>query len=206
MKNKRNGFKIRCLAVFLLCTSFLNAQSADINSLRTINVHRNEHFDPAFRLLSKSALPLSMGTPILMYSVARIRKDSTLKKQAVFIGETFLVNAFITVALKQTVKRARPYETYPDIDQAIATSGYSFPSGHTSLAFATATAWSMAYPKWYVVAPSFAWATAVGYSRMHLGVHYPTDVLAGAIVGSGSAFITYKANKWLNKKRARKDR
>ncbi|HEU4788615.1 MAG TPA: phosphatase PAP2 family protein, partial [Flavobacterium sp.] len=54
----------------------------------------------------------------------------------------------------------------------------------------------------YVIAPSFLWAGAVGYSRMYLGVHYPTDVLAGAIVGSGSAFLCYKLNKWINKKRA----
>jgi membrane-associated phospholipid phosphatase len=36
---------------------------------------------------------------------------------------------------------------------------------------------------------------------MHLGVHYPSDVLVGALVGSGSAFLTQKANQWLNKKR-----
>lgn len=78
------------------------------------------------------------------------------------------------------------------------------PSGHTSTAFATATSLSLAYPKWYVVAPSFVWAGAIGYSRMHLGVHYPSDVLAGAIVGSGSAYLTYKANQWINKKRKKK--
>jgi membrane-associated phospholipid phosphatase len=59
----------------------------------------------------------------------------------------------------------------------------------------------MAYPKWYVVVPSFVWASSVGYSRMHLGVHYPSDVLVGAMVGSSSAFLTQKANQWLNKKR-----
>jgi membrane-associated phospholipid phosphatase len=59
----------------------------------------------------------------------------------------------------------------------------------------------MAYPKWYVVVPSFVWASSVGYSRMHLGVHYPSDVLVGALVGSGSAVLMNKANEWLNKKR-----
>jgi membrane-associated phospholipid phosphatase len=75
------------------------------------------------------------------------------------------------------------------------------PSAHTSSAFATATSLSLAFPKWYVVVPSFVWASSVGYSRMHLGVHYPSDVLVGALVGSGSAFLTQKANQWLNKKR-----
>ena len=75
------------------------------------------------------------------------------------------------------------------------------PSGHTSSVFATATSLSMAYPKWYVVVPSFVWAGSVGYSRMHLGVHYPSDVIIGALVGSGSAILTRKANQWLNSKR-----
>ena len=64
----------------------------------------------------------------------------------------------------------------------------------------------MEYPKWYIIAPSFAWASAVGYSRMHLGVHYPSDVAVGAIIGSGSAYLSYKANKWINKKRVNKQK
>lgn len=206
MKNKSKVFRISCLTVFLLCTSIINAQNIDINILRDINVNRNKNLDPTFKLVSNSAVPISIGTPIIMYSVGLIKKDSTIKKQAVFIGETFLVNAFITTALKHIVRRERPYNEYPDIEKVISGGGYSFPSGHTSTAFGTATALSMAYPKWYVIAPSFVWASAVGYSRMHLGVHYPSDVLAGAILGSGSAYLTYKANKWINKKRSKKEK
>jgi undecaprenyl-diphosphatase len=65
---------------------------------------------------------------------------------------------------------------------------YSFPSGHTSSSFSAVTALSRAYPKWYVIAPSFLWAASVGYSRMYLGVHYPTDVTAGAVLGVGTSF------------------
>lgn len=206
MKNKSEVFKVICLTVFLFCVSIINAQNIDINILRDINVNRNKNLDPTFKSISRSAVPISIAAPIIMYSVGMIKKDSTIKKQAIFIGETFLVNAFITTALKQVVKRQRPFDTYSDIDQAISASSYSFPSGHTSTAFATATSLSMAYPKWYVITPSFIWAGAVGYSRMHLGVHYPSDVFAGAILGSGSAYLTYKANKWINKKRSKKEK
>lgn len=203
--NKRNHFlKITNFIGLFFCVSFINAQNIDITILRDTNGNRNTSLDPSFKAITNSALPISVATPLIIYSVGLIKKDSTIKNQALFIGETFLVSAFITTALKYSIKRERPFNTYPDIEKVTAAPGYSFPSGHTSTAFATATSLSMEYPKWYIIAPSFAWASAVGYSRMHLGVHYPSDVVAGAIVGSGSAYISYKLNKWINKKRSEK--
>ncbi|WP_121925441.1 phosphatase PAP2 family protein [Flavobacterium weaverense] len=192
------------LITLLFCVNFSFAQNIDIELLRDINVNRNTSLDPAFTLITKSAVPISIGTPLVMYSIGLIKKDSTIKKQALFIGQTFLVSAFVTTALKYSIKRERPFNSYLDIEEVRYASGYSFPSGHTSTAFATATSLCIEYPKWYVIAPTFAWATAVGYSRMHLGVHYPTDVLAGAFVGSGAAYLSYKMNKWVNKKRVKK--
>ena len=205
--NKRNHFlKITNFIGLFFCVSFINAQNIDITILSDINVNRNTSLDPTFKAITNSALPISVATPLIIYSVGLIKKDSTIKNQALFIGETFLVSAFITTALKYSIKRERPFNTYPDIENVTAAPGYSFPSGHTSTAFATATSLSMEYPKWYIIAPSFAWASAVGYSRMHLGVHYPSDVAVGAIIGSGSAYLSYKANKWINKKRANKQK
>ncbi|RTY67188.1 phosphatase PAP2 family protein [Flavobacterium sp. LB2P53] len=206
MKNKNTVIAKINLIVWLFCMTFVNAQNNDINILRDINVDRNKNLDPTFKLITNSAVPIGLVTPIIIYSVGLLKKDNAAKKEAIFVGEAFLVNAFITTALKHTIKRQRPFKTYPDIDQAASTVGYSFPSGHTSSAFATATSLSLAYHKWYVIAPSFVWASAVGYSRMHLGVHYPSDVVAGAVLGSGSAYLTYKANKWLNKKRSRMEK
>jgi membrane-associated phospholipid phosphatase len=74
----------------------------------------------------------------------------------------------------------------------------SFPSGHTTHAFVLATSVSLVYPEWYIIAPSYIWAGAVGYSRMHLGVHYPSDVWAGALIGSGSAYLCHQINQKIN--------
>jgi membrane-associated phospholipid phosphatase len=192
--------KIFCSLILALSFLSANAQNVDIDILKKINVNRNTALDPAFKSITNSAVPVSIATPLIMYSVGLIQKDTLIKHKAVFIGETFLVSAFITLASKQIIKRERPYLRYSELEPIVFESSYSMPSGHTSTAFATATSLSMAYPKWYVIVPSFAWASSVGYSRMHLGVHYPSDVFIGALVGSGSAYLTYKANQWLEKK------
>jgi membrane-associated phospholipid phosphatase len=192
--------KIFCSLILALSFFSVKAQNVDIDILKQINVNRNTALDPAFKSITNSAVPVSIATPVIMYSVGLIQKDTLIKHKAVFIGETFLVSAFITLASKQIINRERPYLRYSELEPLVFESSYSMPSGHTSTAFATATSLSMAYPKWYVIVPSFAWASSVGYSRMHLGVHYPSDVFIGALVGSGSAFLTHKANQWLEKK------
>jgi membrane-associated phospholipid phosphatase len=194
---------IKVIIPTLLCFFFLNrsiAQNVDINVLRDINLDRNQSLDSSFKLITDSAAPISVATPIIVYSIGLLDKNTYLKKKGLYLTEVFFANAFITVALKCSIKRDRPFITYPDIDNQTSGGSYSFPSGHTSTAFATATSLSIAFPKWYVIAPSFVWAGAVGYSRMHLGVHYPNDVLVGAIIGAGSAYLSLKLNKWINKK------
>jgi membrane-associated phospholipid phosphatase len=171
--------KISCTIFFLLSVFAVSAQNLDIDLLKKINVNRNTAFDPALKSITNTAVPLSIATPVVMYTIGLIQKDSLIKQKAVFIGETFLASAFVTIASKSIIKRDRPYVTHPSIQPLSVEGSYSMPSGHTSSAFATATSLSMAYPKWYVVVPSFVWASSVGYSRMHLGVHYPSDVLVG---------------------------
>ncbi len=188
-----------CLFLIVLFLYLGNgfSQNIDIDLLKEINLKRNKSLDPSFRFITNSASPISIGAPVIIYSIGLVKKDSTLKSLGIFIGETFLVSTFLSTALKFTVKRERPFVTYPFIEKATVGGSPSFPSGHTSIAFATATSLSIAFPKWYVIAPSFVWASAVGYSRMDLGVHYPSDVLVGAIIGSGSAWLSYRLNKWL---------
>ena len=197
--------KISCTFFFLLSVFIASSQNIDIDILNKINSNRNATLDPTFKAITNTVVPLSIATPVVLYSIGLIKKDSLIKQKALIVSETFLASAFITLASKKIIKRERPYLRYAQLEPVVFENSYSMPSGHTSTAFATATSLSLAYPKWYVIAPSFIWAGSVGYSRMHLGVHYPSDVLVGALVGSGSAYLTSKANQWLNKNR-KKDR
>jgi membrane-associated phospholipid phosphatase len=179
----------------------LNAQNIDIKILRAINSPEDLPSDDFFRFISNSEPYVMFSVPVGMATAGFIKHDKAMIRNAYAGLAALAVTGGITVVLKYAVSRERPFVTYPDIKQKVKVNSPSFPSGHTSSAFATATSVSLSYPKWYVIAPSYAWAGTVGYSRMHLGVHYPSDVLAGALIGSGCAYLTFKVNhKLLNKK------
>jgi membrane-associated phospholipid phosphatase len=173
----------------------LHAQNLDIDLLRKINLQRNTALDPTFKFVTNSVSPIGLAAPLLVTSIGFIQKDKSLQNKGYYIGATLLTSAVLTTTLKFTIDRDRPFVTYPDIQKLTGAGSPSFPSGHTSEAFATATSLSLAFPKWYVIAPSMLWASAAGYSRMHLGVHYPSDVLVGALIGSGSAWLCHELNK-----------
>lgn len=192
------------LFLLLLQTVTIYSQNLDIRILRHINVNRNERLDGAFTTITNSVAPISIAAPILVFGTGLIEKDKTIQQKGLMMGASFLTATIISTGMKHAINRTRPFVTYPDIQKVASGGSPSFPSGHTSDAFATATSLSLAFPKWYVIAPSYVYASAVGYSRMHLGVHYPSDVLAGAIIGAGSAYLCYKAQKWINHKKRNK--
>jgi membrane-associated phospholipid phosphatase len=103
------------------------------------------------------------------------------------------------VGLKRLFRRPRPYAVLPGIQSRSGTERpgakrgdpYAFPSGHAALAFALAVSWSLEHPAWYVTGASLVWATSVALSRIWLGVHYPGDVLAGAVLGAAVAAVVH---------------
>ena len=136
-----------------------------------------------------------ISVPVTIGLAGLIKHDGQMKEKAFEMMSAAAVNFGITTALKYSINRERPFITYPDIVKKSKAASPSFPSGHTSAAFAAATSVSLSYRKWYIIIPSYTWAGTVEYSRMHLGVHYPSDVLVGAIIGTGSAWLTYAINK-----------
>jgi membrane-associated phospholipid phosphatase len=182
----------------LLFPVALFSQNLDILILRSINSPEIIPSDKFFQFVSNSGTYLVVGIPVTMGTIGLIKHDDKLLRNACVTIAAVAISAGITEVMKYSINRVRPFITYPDIIRKSAAGSPSFPSGHTSSAFSTATSLSLEYPKWYIILPSFAWASTVGYSRMDLGVHYPSDVIAGALVGAGSAWLTHYVNNKLS--------
>ncbi len=119
------------------------------------------------------------------------------RKAGLCLGVSLLATAIIgNVVLKNIFARTRPF-IEANFDIIInPPAGYSFPSGHTSSSFAAATAISLQCKKWAI--PVFLLAALISFSRMYLYVHYPSDVIAGAILGIAVSILTHKlmCKKW----------
>jgi len=175
------------------------AQNRDILLLDKINTEPILHKDIFYAGLSSSVTPISIVFPVSILAAGDYYNDPVSIKKAYFIGSSILATTLLTTTLKYSIKRQRPFVENSFITKKCNVGPLSFPSGHTSSAFATATALSLAYPKWYVIGPSFLWASSVAYSRMYLGVHYPTDVLGGMLIGIGVSCILWEVEKRINK-------
>lgn len=193
--------KIRRALVCSILVSFatlnLVAQPAnwEWNYLRKLEQNRTTagiHFN---QFISDASDPLALAIPAAFFIKGVIAKDQKDKRRGIYLAESFAANVAFTYLLKKTINRRRPGEIDPTFSVLTPASSRSFPSGHTSEAFSLATSLTIALPKWYVIAPAYAFAGLVGYSRMYLGAHYPSDVIAGALVGSATAWLSYQFNK-----------
>ena len=107
--------------------------------------------------------------------------------QAVLLA--FLIERPVYFVLKNGLKRNRPEAVLKNFHSIITPSDqFSFPSGHTSAAFMVATLLGYYFPP--LMIPLYCWATLVGCSRVVLGVHFPTDILVGALLGICTALFS----------------
>ncbi len=104
---------------------------------------------------------------------------------------SILLGAGLANLFKLFFQRLRPYDVMENVEALTSGGGYSFPSGHSTEVFA------LLFSLWFVTKNKmiflffFLWALLIAYTRMAFGVHYPTDVLAGMVLGLAVSYVVY---------------
>ncbi|ASU34951.1 phosphatase PAP2 family protein [Mucilaginibacter xinganensis] len=185
-------------------TTQVKVQAAQVNNfvqrfddkfLINLALKREDSETKTMLFLSNSLTYVAYSVPAALMVGGIVRHDGEMRQNALYVGSSTAITFGATMLMKAIFKRRRPFVQNLKIVAVYNAGSTSFPSGHTSTSFAVATALSRAYPKWYVIVPSYLWAGSVGYSRMYLGVHYPSDVFGGAVLGTTTSWLLKPAFK-----------
>lgn len=131
-----------------------------------------------------------IAATVILIIPKKTRKAGIMSAVAL-LGSLIINNNIV----KNIVQRPRPFVTFTDLQIIIPTpSEFSFPSGHTSSSFAAASVFYTHLPKKIGVL-AIVLAFLIGLSRLYVGVHYPTDVIAGILMG---IFLGYLAENIVN--------
>lgn len=205
----RSGQRTATIQSLFLSTAFLplvvcGQAHWEFNWLHRLADNRTTGKNAFYHTISDVNGPLTVGIPIGWLAYGILDKNTRATQSGMIWTAAQLVNGALTYSLKVAVNRPRPAAADPTLIALEDVRIHSFPSGHTSSAFALATSISLDHPKWYVITPAYLYATLVGYSRCYLGVHYPSDVIAGALLGTGSAWLSDWADRWIRGVAAKK--
>lgn len=174
----------------------------DMEAFREINLgHRSPLLDLFFLLLSFTGLGGWEAVAVVaLYPWPRLRRFILP-----LLATDALSGFLIADGIKQLVHRDRPSQLSFAVHQEEIYHA-SFVSGHTTTAFACATMlglMTLGTRRWWVGPLALVWAFGVGVSRVYRGVHWPTDVVAGALAGAlGSAvvYLVFQKRGWLDLK------
>ncbi|MFJ3669536.1 phosphatase PAP2 family protein [Streptomyces sp. NPDC090106] len=159
-----------------------------------VTITRTPALDSALRRLSAAADHSKISFAIA--GLLALRPGSTRRAALAGVAAIGVASATANLLGKRLVRRPRPHRAedspFPGRHVPMPASA-SFPSGHTASAVAFAAAVGPAVPA--ATLPLGLLACAVGYSRVHTGVHYPGDVIAGAVLGTGAAAVVLAATR-----------
>lgn len=182
-------------------------QQFDASIFTTINSWHALYFDNFMALVTVIAtwLPIILMLLFMMYKKKGWRKTLTL---LLAVGLVILIADQVSASIiKPAVARLRPSRN-PDLQATIhIVNGYrggrfGFVSSHAANCFGVALLLAFLFKNRAFTWVMVAWATLMCYSRIYLGVHYPGDIVCGAILGVAVAAIVYYLLKWLSHKNA----
>lgn len=159
------------------------SSAIDITVINWLHSHTIPHSVPVLQVISYTTTYISIFLSLILLVISIVKRSKELRNQFFILVSILLIVAAVSQGLKALISRNRPFEDIPNIEKLSEAGGSSFPSGHTLEAFAVAMGISVMFTRKRYVIPVFAWAMLVAYSRMALGVHYLSDVLAGIAIG-----------------------
>lgn len=169
---------------------------ADRDLLNTINFDGPTGYDFFWAIYSDKWTWI----PFILVIVYCLLRPGNWKHRLLIIGSVallFLLSDFVVSSfIKNVICRPRPSHD-PAVMSLLSYvndyrgGAYGFPSNHASNGFATATFLALLFRNRWVTLSAFLWAIGSCYSRMYLGVHYPTDILCGALLGTLFAFLVF---------------
>lgn len=168
----------------------------DYRVLKSLQENRTEGWNRHWVMVSNT-FALSPLAPLGFAVGGAFTSNDPLQRNLLYANAMESCGAYmlcmgVTMGMKAIVNRPRPWVAYEgDLVCLQPVRSASFPSGHTSSVFVTATSLTLMYPRWYVAVPAYLWAGSVAFSRLYIGAHYPTDVLAGAAIGTGCALLAH---------------
>ena len=189
----RNKFTIKKYALFAICIAGLMVWVKflpQLNFIAALQQAGNPTITATLQFISDSITFVSFGVPLAMLIWG---ERGTSKKKSrlsfLYVGLSIGVAGLVSYLIKKTTSIPRPYEIDARITQWSVGGGYSFPSGHTTEAFASAIAIIFLYRDPRLGIPMLLWATTVAFSRIYLGVHYPFDILGGIMIALTVTFF-----------------
>ena len=148
---------------------------------------------PLITKIMKAASKLGDAGFIWILLAAVLLMIPKTRKVGILVSVALLLDVLTcNVILKPLIARTRPYDVNKAVELLIrAPRDYSFPSGHTAASFTAAAALWFSDKKKLAI-PALVLAVLIAFSRMYFYVHYPTDVLGGAILGMVCGWLSYK--------------
>ena len=147
---------------------------------------RTDWLNPIFKLITFLG---NVGWFWILLTVVFLAIPQTRRTGAIMAISAIVDVLLVNLIMKNLFARTRPYILFESLVSLVGEeSDFSFPSGHSAISFAVATVILLCLPKRLGI-PAIILASLIALSRLYVGVHYPTDVIAGVAVGIACAFI-----------------
>ena len=192
LENKREKRSVIAIFIIAIASIGIMLWTLDFEILFFIKDHiRNSFLDvivPFYTNLGND------GIIWIVFGIVLLIPKKTRKCGIMVLGALLVMLVVNNIILKNLIARPRPCATYPELVELVKIpTSYSFPSGHTVSAMAVAFTVLSQHKKLGIV--TLVMAFLMGLSRLYVGVHFPTDVYGGIIVGAAIAFAVYCAEK-----------